>query len=65
MQTHQIDKKELKATIEQFHRNTEVKQRYASYDFCYVFFKPIGVILLEIWNYPVCICGHILLVGEC
>ncbi len=39
MHIHQVDKDILKATIEQFHRNTEVKQRYASYDFCYGFFQ--------------------------
>ena len=59
MQVHQVKEEKLKDAIELFHRNTEAKQRYASYDFCYGYFQThrhvlahnIELSCMHLWAY--------------
>ena len=57
--THQKASKELENIIDEFHRDTSAKQRYASYDFCYGYFQThrhhlvenMELSCLHLWSY--------------
>lgn len=57
--THQKASKELGNIIDEFHRDTSAKQRYASYDFCYGYFQThrhhlaenMELSCLHLWSY--------------